>query len=118
MASEDRGLVSRVGPLEIDWPRSLGYFGGIALATACEMIEPPLALCIAAVPFVRMLNVPNASWPVRFVAQITDGAAKPVGGDSEQTIRLTTRDIKSAARQAEPTRRRAARAAAKAGELV
>jgi hypothetical protein len=118
VAAEDRGLVSRFGPVEIDWPRSLGYFGGIALAMAFEMIEPPLAIFIAAVPFVRMLNVPNASWPVRVVAQVTDGAAKPVGGDSEQTIRLTTRDVRSAARQAKPARRRVARPAAKLTESV
>jgi len=49
-----------------------------------------------------MLNVPQASWPVRFIAQVTDGAAKPVGGDSEQTIRLTTRNVESAARRATP----------------
>jgi len=117
VAEEDRGLVSRIGPVEVDWPRSLGYFGGIALATAFEIIEPPLAVFIAAVPFVRMLNLPNASWPVRFVAQIADGAAKPVGGDSEQTIRLTTPDVPSAAREAKPSRRRVARAAEKATEI-
>jgi hypothetical protein len=96
MEQEERGLTSRLGPLEIDWPRSLGYFGGLGLAVAFEVIEPPLALVIAAVPFVRMLNLPGASWPVRFVSQLADGAVKPVGGDSEQTIRLTTHDSRLA----------------------
>jgi len=110
VAENERGLTSRLGPLEIDWPRSLGYFGGIGLAVAFEVIEPPLALVIAAVPFVRMLNLPGASWPVRFASQLADGATKPIGGDSEQTIRLTTRDVATAARQARSrTRRRATR---------
>lgn len=35
-------LVSRVGALEIDWPRSLGFFGGIVAAVGAGLIEPPL----------------------------------------------------------------------------
>jgi hypothetical protein len=91
-STEDRGLVSRFGPLEVDWPRSVGYVGGIALAVACEIIEPPLALVIAAIPFIKMLNLPGASQPVRLVAQLVDGASKPLGGDSEHTIRLRPAD--------------------------
>jgi hypothetical protein len=36
----------------------------------------------------RMLNHPKSPLPVRFVAQVFDGAAKPVGGDSAATIQL------------------------------
>src|SRR5919202_5274937 len=50
-AEQDRGLTSRLGPVEIDWPMTIGYYGGIALAIALEAIEPPLALVIAAIPF-------------------------------------------------------------------
>jgi hypothetical protein len=32
LGPEERGLVSHFGPVEIQWLRSLGYFGGIALA--------------------------------------------------------------------------------------
>lgn len=85
---QDRGLVSRIGPVEIDWPRSIGYYGGIALATSLELIQPPLAIFIAAVPLFKMLNSPEASLPRRFVAQLLDGAAKPVGGSAEATVRL------------------------------
>lgn len=88
MPEEDRGLTSRIGPVEVDWPRTIGYYGGIGLATAFELVEPPLALFIAAVPFFKMLNIPQAPRPVRFIAQFLDGAAKPVGGSAEATLRL------------------------------
>jgi len=38
-----------------------------------------------------MLNLfkqPGRPWPVRIVADALEGAAKPVGGDSDATIRL------------------------------
>lgn len=87
-APEDRGLVTEVGPLRIDWPRSIGYFGGVGLAVAAGLIEPPLGLFIAAVPFLKMLNRPDAPLPARFLAQVLDGVSKPVGGDTEATIEL------------------------------
>lgn len=90
MSEEDRGLTSQIGPVEIDWPRTIGYYGGIGLAVAFELIEPPLALFIAAVPFLKMLNMPQASRPIRFVAQLLEGASKPVGGSAEATLRLST----------------------------
>lgn len=88
--TESRGMVSRVGPLEIDWPRSLGYFGGIALAVGLEIIDPPIGLFIAAIPFLKMLNSSEAPAPSRFVGQVFEGVAKPVGGDSEGTIRMAS----------------------------
>lgn len=92
MAQEDRGLTSRFGPVEVDWPRTIGYYGGIALAVGFEMIEWPLGVFIAAVPFFKMLNRPRAKLPTRLVAQLVDGASKPVGGDAESTVRLVTPD--------------------------
>jgi hypothetical protein len=89
-APQDRGLVSSIGPLKVDWPRSIGYYAGIGIAVAVEAIEPPLALFIAAIPFLKMLNRPSASQAVRFISQVLDGASKPVGGDSEATIQLVT----------------------------
>lgn len=85
---QNLGMTSRIGPIEIDWPRTIGYYGGIGLATALEIIEPPLALFIAAIPLLKMLNNPKASAPTRFVGQLLEGAAKPVGGSSEATIQL------------------------------
>jgi hypothetical protein len=84
------GIVSRIGPLEIDWPRSLGYFGGIGLAVGLELIDPPIGLFIAAIPFLKMLNLSPAEFPPRFVGHLLEGMAKPVGGDSEGTIRFVT----------------------------
>jgi hypothetical protein len=85
---EDKGLISRVGPLEIDWPRSIGYFGGIGLAVAFELIAPPIALFIAAVPVLKLFKHPGQAWPLRIVADALEGAAKPVGGDTEAVVRL------------------------------
>ncbi|MDQ6833121.1 MAG: hypothetical protein M3008_06965 [Chloroflexota bacterium] len=84
----DRGLVNRIGPVEIDWPRAVGYYGGLGLAVGFGMIEPPFGIFIAAVPLFKMLNRPQASRPVRLVSQIMDGAAQPVGGDGDPAIKL------------------------------
>jgi hypothetical protein len=89
-STPDAGLVSRFGPFEVDWPRSIGFFGGIGLAVAAGIIDPPLGLFIAAVPFLKMLDLPKLPESARFVGQIFEGIAKPVGGDSEGTIRLVT----------------------------
>ena len=93
MAEQDRGLTSRVGPVEIDWPMAIGYYGGIGLALALEAIEPPLALFIAAIPLLKMLNSPAASWPARLVSQLLQGMIKPVGGDGDSAIQLSTPDV-------------------------
>jgi hypothetical protein len=87
---EQRGMITHIGPVEIDWPRTIGYYGGVGLATAFELIEPPLAIFIAAIPLLKMLNHPGASLPTRFVGELLEGAAKPVGGSSEATIQLKT----------------------------
>lgn len=88
---DDAQMISRVGPFELDWPRSLGYFGGIGVAVAAGVIDPPLGLFIAAVPFLKMLDLPRLPNLPRFVGQIFEGVAKPVGGDSQGTIRVVTR---------------------------
>ncbi len=92
----DRGLVNRIGPVEIDWPRAIGYYGGLGLAVGFGMIEPPFGIFIAAVPLFKMLNRPKASRPVRFVSQIMDGASQPVGGDGDQAIKLVTSENRKA----------------------
>jgi hypothetical protein len=85
---EERGLVTRLGPLEIDWPKSIGYYGGIGLALAFELIEPPLAIFIAAIPVLKLLKRPTDPWPLRVAADVLEGAAKPVGGDAESVVRV------------------------------
>jgi hypothetical protein len=85
----ERGLVINVGRLEINVPRSLGYFGAVGLAVVLELIEPPLAIFVAAVPLLKMLGKTNMSRPWRFVSDVVSGAAQPVSGaEAEQTVRL------------------------------
>jgi hypothetical protein len=86
---EDQPFVTRVGPVTVDWPRSIGFFGGLALAVAYELVAPELALFVAVVPFLKLLKRRHASRPERAVAAVLEGAAKPVGGDAESTIKPT-----------------------------
>jgi len=88
ITNENRGLIRRVGPLEIDWPKCAGYFGAIGLAVAWGLIALPIGLFIAAIPVIKLFKQPGQPWPVRIVADALEGAAKPVGGDSEAMIRL------------------------------
>ena len=81
-------MSSTIGPIEIDWPRTLGYYGGIGMAFAFGLVEPPLAIFIAAIPLFKMLNRPDAAKPTRFIGQVLEGAARPVGGSAEATIQM------------------------------
>ncbi len=85
-------FVLRYGSLELDLPRSIGYFGGLAIAVGLEVIDPPLALFIAAVPFVKMLDLPRMLTPVRFVSHVLQGAAKPVGSDADGVVKIEGND--------------------------
>jgi hypothetical protein len=84
---DDKAITGRADHIEIDWPRSLGFFGGLGAAAALELVPIPIAVFVASVPFLKLLGRPNASTPQRFVSHLVDGAAKPVGGDSEGTVR-------------------------------
>jgi hypothetical protein len=93
--------------IEVDWPRSIGFFGAIGAAVALDLVSMPIAVFVAAVPFLKLMNRPNAPKPQQFFSHLVDGAAKPVGGDSEGTVRWAAKPPrkKSAAR---PTSRRRA----------
>jgi hypothetical protein len=101
---DDSGLVSRLGPLEIDWPKAAGYYAGIALAVAFELIEPPLALFIAAIPIAKMLKRPGEPGLIRVMADFLEGAEKPVGGDAESVIRIAEADSAATSRRAQRPR--------------
>ena len=105
----DQGLVVQLGPLKVDVPRSLGYYGGIAVAVGVGVIDPPLALFIAAIPAMKMLMNSQAPKAMRFIGQVFDGAAQPLGGDAQGTVRLD--DDAAAAAQAKEDQGRAAAAA-------
>lgn len=68
----------------------MGFLGGVGLAVALGIIEPPLGLFIAAVPFIKMLDLPALLARRGFFAQVLEGVSKPVGGDSEGTIRVVS----------------------------
>jgi hypothetical protein len=84
---EDRPFISRIGPVDVDWPRSLGFYGGIAAAVAFELIAPELALFVACVPLVKLFKRKRASKIEKAVAAVIEGAAKPLGGDGQDTVR-------------------------------
>jgi hypothetical protein len=81
--------------IEIDWPRSIGFFGGLGVAAALELVPLPIAVFVAGVPFLKLLNRPNASTPQTFFGHLVDGAAKPVGGDSEGTVRWAPKAMRA-----------------------
>lgn len=81
------------------------------MAVALEMIEWPVALFVAAVPLVKMLNQPKAPLPVRFASHVYQGASIPVGGGAESTIRLpSSKEQQSAEEGQRPAQPRAAAA--------
>ena len=92
---EEQGLSSRIGIVEINWPKTVGYYGGIGLALAAEIIEPPFALFIAAIPIFKMMSHPIMPDPVRIAGQMLEGAAQPVGGSDEASVHLIEGNRKS-----------------------
>jgi hypothetical protein len=52
------------------------------------VIEPPLALFIAAVPLFNMLTNSALPFMVRVVGEILDGAAKPVRSDADGVVQI------------------------------
>jgi hypothetical protein len=81
-------LTVEVGTITVDVPRSVGYFGGLAVAVGVGMIEPPLALFIAAVPIFKVLTNSALPLAVRTVGEFLEGAAKPVGSDADGVVQL------------------------------
>ena len=87
---DQRGVTADVGKndeIEVDWPRSIGFFGALGVAAALNLVPLPIAVFVGAVPFLKLLDDPKSSTPRRFFTHLVDGAAKPVGGDSEGTVR-------------------------------
>ncbi|MDT0264179.1 hypothetical protein [Jatrophihabitans lederbergiae] len=89
MTASDRPIHLSVSPADVDIPQTIGYYGGLFAAVAFGVLEPPVALFIAAIPLVKMLGTPAAPAAVRFLGETLQGAAKPVGNDGEGTIRVS-----------------------------
>jgi hypothetical protein len=91
----EQAVTGQTDHIEIDWPRSIGFFGGLGVAAALELVPLPIAVFVAGVPFLKLLNRPNASTPQTFFGHLVDGAAKPVGGDSEGTVRWAPKAMRA-----------------------
>lgn len=98
--ADENGITGRVSNhVEVDWPRSLGFFGALGAAAALDLVPIPIAVFVASVPFLKLLNRPHARKAQRFVGHLVDGAAKPVGGDSEGTVRWAAGSSRSPVRR-------------------
>jgi len=97
--------------IEVDWPRSIGFFGAIGAAVALDLVSMPIAIFVASVPFLKMMNRPNAPRVQQFLSHLIDGAAKPVGGDSEGTVRWAPLPAQRRRSQSRPQARRRGRTA-------
>jgi hypothetical protein len=63
---DQAGLGGRLDdPFEVDRPRSTGSFGAIGAAVALDLISMPIALFVAGVSFLRLMNRPTAPRPQR-----------------------------------------------------
>ena len=111
MSDETAAYDVQVGPVLIDVPRSIGYFGGVSAAVALGMVDPPLAAFIAAVPFLAMLTHRSLPGPIRFLGETLQGAGKPVGGDDDGYVKLQDE-------RRETERARAVAARARRGKAV
>jgi len=119
----DQAVTGQRDHIEIDWPRSIGFFGGLGVAAGLNLVPLPIAVFVAGVPFLKLLNRPNASMPQTFFSHLVDGAAKPVGGDSEGTVRWAPKAMRAQSHAAQRSRgsrsgstRRASRAGKGAGK--
>jgi hypothetical protein len=89
IGAPDNVLEVEVGTVEVDVLRSVGYYGGLAVAVGIGLIEPPLALFIAAVSVFKVLTntVPVRDWPpvnITHVAfRLMVGAGAEAGGRAE-----------------------------------
>lgn len=88
MGGADSVLEIKIGRVEVDVPRSVGYFGGLAAAVGLGLIEPPLAVFIAAVPVFKALTNTGFPPPLRMVGEVLEGAAQPVGSDADGVVQL------------------------------
>ncbi|MDT7710657.1 MAG: hypothetical protein QOG20_6264 [Pseudonocardiales bacterium] len=81
-------LQIRVGVVNVDVPRLIGYYGGAALAVSLGLIDPPLGVFIAAVPLLKLLTHRGLPLTAQFVGELMEGASKPVGGDTEAVFHI------------------------------
>lgn len=88
MSGRRKSMTASVGPIQVDVPRTAGYYGGIAAAVALGVIDWPVAVFIGGIPLVKLLKGRPMRWGLNVAVQFFEGAAKPVGGDAEGTLQL------------------------------
>lgn len=88
MASRQKGMTARIGPMQLDVPRTGGYYLGVGAAVAFGVIDWPVAIFIGAIPVVKMMQSRRLPASVQFAVHLFDGASQPVGGDAEGTVQL------------------------------
>lgn len=121
--TEGEDPTGRMGPIEMDWPRSAGHYGGVALAVAFEIMDSLAGLFPATIPMVKLRNRRPQPRAVRFPVQVLGGMSKPVGEDADGTLRMvrTPQPLKEASERAadfaspRPRRPRARRPGTKGG---
>jgi hypothetical protein len=72
----------------MDVPRTVGYFAGAAVAVAAGLVDPPIGVVIAIVPFIKPLTHSALPVAVRLVGEFLEGASKPIGGDDDAVFEL------------------------------
>jgi hypothetical protein len=58
-----------------DVPRSVAYYGGVALAVAVGVLEPPLGLLIAAMPLLKRTTHRALPVVIRFAGKALEGTS-------------------------------------------
>jgi hypothetical protein len=81
-------MATRVRTVTLNVPRSLGYYGGVALAVMGGVIEPPLGVLIAATPLLKRLTHRALPVVVRFAAEALDVISRPMGSDHDAVSQL------------------------------
>jgi len=53
-SEERKGITAHCGPVHIDLPRTVGYYGGVGAALALGLIDWLIAVFIAGIPLVQV----------------------------------------------------------------
>jgi hypothetical protein len=82
-------VVSQPSPVQVDWPRAVAYFGGLAAAVAVGVVEWPLGVVLAAFPIFRMVHRRRLPGAVRLAIGLAEDVARPVIGEVSGPAHLT-----------------------------
>jgi len=106
-ASIRGGVTFQGEKVQVNWPRAIGYFGILGLATALEVIEPPIALFIGALPFIKLVEQSPVPHPIEEGAGVLVGAGQATGTSPEGTFQVSKPQTRRASRNGRARRTRA-----------